>query len=837
MSDLLLLDDAAHLDQVVARRPGLLEKTRPVTADLVVASRLEELGVAFHDLWALLDGDDLARNRVRTHEINARWWGSDDAAVPYRGRTLPEVAIRELHEPVETCLNARTAFERLFDLAGPTTVHGFFLRPVIIRRCGPAPLNRASLSLAHTVVRWLARRRGIAVDALAQPPALSDEQRGGPPTGVVPPIRAPDVARAWLSPEVPGHVAWDGLRPDFARLRTTGRLALLLENVQNPRELHELETTFGQRPDWAIVRLIASVEGPCRSWPRHLRPLLASVKQARARFAAWRRSYDGDVPEVFANPGLRRQFDSIWADLLMGVGLGESFAHALELLRPDVAVFAFASFVLERILVRVARQQSVPAVGLLHGGLNPYTDANVLAGDESDLLVWGEADVRWNTPGPPGRALHVVGSPRYCRAYQAWGSGAPPRDARQRSAARASLGLPPQQPLVLLVTSALNSGFCMVNGDAARHRASWRELLALATRRPDLTFVLKPHPTYDFFAFYRYLAAKAPPNLHLCWDELLSTLLPVADVGVLVNCCTTGALEAILADLPVVFLRAATYTSSLHKDSLREHGAINVSTVAELETTIDALMHDSQLRARARATAAPLLREVLDDPSRLATDRIVDKLEEIAASGPTQPSQPPAETRLARQYAEVVALLAPGRASAAFEGWGNFVAALRLAAAPIEMVRAYLFRLGVDIGRSIANVEEMLALVRRCRRAATGLGLTAADGRGMLVNAALASLRWYSHAPDSPPGARLLALVRRLEPRAVWRAPQGAELLRRLDAGCPDSTLSLREKELGDRVQHLEQEVAALRHSWTWKLGRLLTGPLAHARRLLRLHR
>jgi hypothetical protein len=831
MPDLLLLDEIAQLEHLLAVQPQLLERARPITSDLVVATRLEELGVPFLDVWKLIDGAEIAHNRARVNDLVARWWGTDAAVVEYRGRNLNTAAAVELREPLEICLNARLVYDRALDAVAPRRLHACFLPTVPLRRCGPAPLIRASLSLAQTVLRWCVARRGIPVHRLANPSALSSEERGGPRAGAVPPPDRPDVLRAWLAPEVPGHVSWTGPRPDLQRLRSAARLALLVENGQNPHELAHLEEALRRQPGWEVVRLIASVESPCRAWPWHLRRLRQRILRAQGAFRAWCESCSAEHPEIFHNPGMWPQFRSIWNDLLRAVGLGESFAALLDLLRPAFALFGFASFTLERVLLWTAAERGVPSVGLLHTGLIQSNDPLTLAADERHLLVWGQADVHHLARRSLGSELRQVGSLRYWQQYRDWAAGRVGGLAHEltRGAARAALGVPADRPVVLLLTAAVNSGLCLAMADESRHRASWRELLDFMARRQDLTFVLKPHPNFDLFLFYRHIARKAPPNLHLCWDNGLATVLPAGDVAVLINVCTTAALEAILARLPVVCLRAASYRSWLHHDALETGGAVNVASVADLESVVDRLLRDEDFRQQVAADAGVLVEHVLGPPSPPAPERVVERLTEIAAAPPA----PGGATTFQADFHEVVNRLTGTDRESFLAAWARFVAAHGGGRVGVAGLRQVLFSLSIELGRAVPDAEQLLQLTDRCRRIARPLALRPRDYRGFVVNACLTALSWHAHPAESPAALRLVAEVRRLSPRAVLHSSQGMELLQRLGPTAAAAGPPSREEELDARIRSLEWEVAGLRASWTWKLGRLLVGPLGRVKRLL----
>src|SRR5208283_4818732 len=98
-----------------------------------------------------------------------------------------------------------------------------------------------------------------------------------------------------------------------------------------------------------------------------------------------------------------------------------------------------------------------------------------------------------------------------------------------------------------------------------------------AGRHPELTVLIKPHPSYDYYDFYRRLSAEGPPNLVYLETADLSSVLAAADLSVLINCVTTAGLESMLHGVPVIFLKQAGYPTPSREDSF---GGKGLSVVA-----------------------------------------------------------------------------------------------------------------------------------------------------------------------------------------------------------------------------------------------------------------
>jgi len=167
------------------------------------------------------------------------------------------------------------------------------------------------------------------------------------------------------------------------------------------------------------------------------------------------------------------------------------------------------------------------------------------------------------------------------------------------------------------------------------------ELVRMIENRPDITFVIKPHPSYDHYEFYRNLTRRGPENMVFLESAILDEVLAVAEVAVLVNYCTTAAFEAMLEGIPVVFLRNAVLPLISREDSLKEHGSAPVSSVEELGSMLDRLLQKDIIHAAVLDDADWVLRQYLGEKDPPVLQRIEAVLDQVSLK-----SSPPSDDRL-----------------------------------------------------------------------------------------------------------------------------------------------------------------------------------------------
>ncbi len=609
--NLLVLSDISQVKYLLQHQAAVLTSHRLMTQDFTVAHELERLQIPFLDEFCYLSPADIEENGGRAAEL-AEVWQQHALGGDGQGLEIAALAKQDLVWPLDVCLNARTVYQRILESETVESLSGYWLPPQPIFSTGPAPVTRAAASLAQAILHWMAEQNHIPIRSLQCPRPLSVETLG------------------WRARQPPAPVPVSG-RP----ANCYEKVVLLLETGLRAHEQAVLKRHFEATAEWRLVRISPWElgRGGLFAAAMHQTEFDAAMKAARRDLEKNRMEYKGAYPEIFSNRYLEFQFLRILDEIQLAARIGTAFASILDVLQPSLLILGHDAFTRERMLVQQAKRRGIPTVSLIHGGLWHLVGARGIVGLSDHFLVWGEEDIRLlKHYGIDSARIHSVGSLQYAQKYSridqicAVGQG-----GERHTLAKKRLALPTKKPVVALLTASTGAGFAQVIADPPRHRETWKELVRLAEGRPDITFVIKPHPSYDHFEFYRHLTKYGPKNLMLVESATLDGVLAAAQVVVLVNYCTTAALEAMLARIPVVFIRKAILPLSSREDSLKKHGAIPVTSREELESVLDRLLRDDVARAAAIDDAKWALRQSLGEKDRPVVSDIGAFLDQVCS--------------------------------------------------------------------------------------------------------------------------------------------------------------------------------------------------------------
>lgn len=340
--------------------------------------------------------------------------------------------------------------------------------------------------------------------------------------------------------------------------------------------------------------------------------------------------YDGVYPELFSNKLLQFQFEKIKDEMEAAANYGDVFSTLLELLKPSLVIFGHEAFTIERVLVRLARNRNIATAGLLHGGLGHKFHFRGIVGETDMVVVWNETDIEYLVAyGVNKSRLKKIGCVRYESNYIKYNHGYGIDSSKAKNTAKERLGVSQGKPVIVLVTAEINIGLAVPLAEPSKHREAIRGVISLAESRPDLHFVIKPHPSFDYYELYRRLADPKRPNLTILENGKLDEILDASDICMMINYCTSAAIEAMLHRVPVVYLNNAVYPRSDWQDNLSETGIQRVATLAELELYIDSLLTNPKVKELALSEADKQIKDILDIEEFPASKRFIDLLTHI----------------------------------------------------------------------------------------------------------------------------------------------------------------------------------------------------------------
>jgi len=626
------LSEISHLDFVLAQKPEMLKSMRPITGDMVVAFELERLGIDFIDEWDFLQPDEIEKSKETAHVLSKTWWDENLASTSYEGFSLTHVAQQDLVYPFEACLNARVVYERIFKAHPISKVSGYFLPPVGVVRTGPAPTTRAVSSVAQAILFYIAERQGIPVDKLHSPLPL---------TAIVQGFRGYSVS---------GKNA-----TKFAETSNmVGKTILVYESGMPTSENVMLTRAINQM---AGVRMI-SISHRLLNLSEQFK--MSSPKAAGRfqffweKFLEFTRVYKGEYPEIFANPHLLFQFECIKSEMEMAAIYGDTFYTFLEVANPALVIFGHEAFTIERVLVCLAQSRKIPTIGMVHGGLGCRFGHQGIVGDADVITVWSDVDIEQLVSfGVNEARLHKIGGIRYAENYAQYIGKHDISSPEPKRAAKARLGVNQTKPLIALLTAQINTGLVSALANPRLHREAIRGLLALIDARPDLQFIIKAHPSYDYFELYRRLLDAKRPNLMFFEQAKLDEVLEASDICLMINYCTTAALEAMLLKVPVIYLNNAVYPLKDWQDNLTEISANRVTTVVELERSIDKLLTSPAAKKIALDEADKQIIKTLDIQEISASNRMLELIKQLIDD---QKAVKTNEVSIAQKMREMLAL-------------------------------------------------------------------------------------------------------------------------------------------------------------------------------------
>lgn len=606
--ELLYFTDISQVQYVLDKEPQLLETMRPVTGDIVVASELESLDIPFIDEWDFLEPIDIERNFEIANNLGTKWWDENIASTEYEGFALTECAEQDLVWPFEACLNARVVYEKIFRKYQVDHITGYFLPPIGVVRTGPTPTHRAIRSLTQAVLFWVADKYKIQYKYRESGYSLS----------------AGNLTKNNFS--FNKFIASTSEKTK----EPAQKIALVVHEFMPASEHSAVKEAFKKLDDWKTISIGIS---DFKSAVLGNEKVCDVKKRLQFSWETFIKATANDqvlYPEIFANPHLNFQFKRIWDEMETAVEYGNVFSTFLDTLKPSVILFGFEAFTIERVFVRLAQKKNIPTIGLVHGGLGHRFGYRGSVGDADSVLVWNKIDIaNLKIYGVNESRLHKIGCIRYELKFEKYIQKSLDTRNRFRNKSKQQIGIPADNSVVLILTATINSGFAAPVANPRKHREAFDELTTLITSRKDLTFIIKAHPSYDYYEIYRRMLALNLPNLLFLEKATLDEALEASDVCLMINYFTTAALEAMLHHLPVIYLNNAVYPLPDWEATVPDFIINRINSVAELENKIDQLITNTDLKEHTFAESDKIIRQILDISNTSANDRLLEFIKNI----------------------------------------------------------------------------------------------------------------------------------------------------------------------------------------------------------------
>lgn len=282
---------------------------------------------------------------------------------------------------------------------------------------------------------------------------------------------------------------------------------------------------------------------------------------------------DGDfLPQSLKNPLLSFQFELLWN---MASGVLDAARRAASFFSDYKVVLYLDDYCaghIQRVWTQTGNMVEVPTITVPHGAVNlvEFHEFN-----SKWAFAWGELGrTNWAIANQ-GKSDHIIvaGDPSMDILHTRFVS-----DSRDR---RNKVLFLTAGPLHQVWTDMNLQGFI----------STWEELSQIAQKRPDIEFIIKPHPSIrDLGDWYRgFVKKKLIANIKVVDDQKLETLLPSAFFAVLVGKPGTAGLVTALAGVPFVYYDSGMLCRDVNGYRIwnDENGVPHLTSSVELARMVD----------------------------------------------------------------------------------------------------------------------------------------------------------------------------------------------------------------------------------------------------------
>jgi len=512
----------------------------------------EQHNCRFLNLWTFLD-----ENKVRGNVESA--WRLCDAAptvmpLVIMGKTnIVETARFDMVAPVASYFHASTAITACLSNSDYSSLE-YYGPSSELYLWSPATVSPRSLYLACVNAGSLA---GLAV--YHHNPGSEHS---------IPPEDSDDGCDEWIQPaeKISLVIMSSGLNADEqyymlkAMERTRRRDVFLIHDISQRFQLPGVRARSLMKLPFnteVVVSEIESIRNTIRSTP-----LLFARIDAHSEGSA----------------GIAQLYESFCDRLIICAVAYCSGKFVVDALAPDAVVIGYDVGGNSRCFSAGVQDAGIPCYSVYHSGILHQPEYREHQSARANILVWGMYDTAGCSKyrDSASRILEVGSQRRDIHEAIAMPASSPPVDF----------------PVITILTARLPEHFGVI-ARPDRHLETLNAMLSYFSDQTDWRIILKNHPRYDYNLTYKCMVSRSGPNVSMT-SERLDMVLKTTTCVLMINYCTTAALDAILMGVPVVYFKPDV-VAGCHA-VIEDGGAVTVSTQADVEAVLVRLHTDEQYR-------------------------------------------------------------------------------------------------------------------------------------------------------------------------------------------------------------------------------------------------
>ena len=541
---LVFLVRPQQVDTLVEAAPDLLSAARLISLDLDVSARLAMLGFTSTAMTDVLPADEIHRLRLEAVRLSETWFLPYQDLFTHDGFVLPYLDRFAMAWFFTEALIARELFRHCAGDASEIVIVDSSRKLTL---WGTAPPDAA-----NAVWRWMGEGRVKIYPSPLAP--LPQGERGTRKASQRFSALREQLKNSNRIVMLVGNWLLNPLLRDAMRGKSYDALMVVyyLEASRYSAIAGTLERAFGDRFAKMTTDYAHRAETGGTTWNPMptLRPYWTARRVGegmRRAFETWKaQPYQGDYPELFANPHLHFKFRHFITERFpRAAQTAADTLFALRRFHPKTIIVTSAAIYHQPQIIAAAGRLGIPVMTVPHSGI-PTAPEITLTGERG--IVWTQDFIDWW--GRAGEAFGInpdrlvrVGLPQEIVLHGYEQQAVQPSTSGKKTI------------LALLSAATLDT---VAHGDMAAH---WDTLKALANVPPHLRdsvrVIFKLHPGADYQYFYEQVrqSSAAPDAIEIVKNASLLDLVREADLSVSVNIPTSAYLLPLESGKPLLHLQ------------------------------------------------------------------------------------------------------------------------------------------------------------------------------------------------------------------------------------------------------------------------------------------
>jgi hypothetical protein len=578
ITTLIIINDVSEYEYLILHKRSLItEATYFITNDATVVFELNKTEFKYINEWKYINSIELESNQKIADFLVKKWWSNFDFEIPFNDEVLGTTE-NELIITFLTSLNAKTIYNKIFNEYHIKKIIFFNLKKISMSRNGPGPSTIPISGFVQSIRHYYAKLYNIDSEFINTNIVLKN-------TKIYSKLNVKNQLNS---------IRKKYLQPQNDKKRK--KLILIYEALIPSNEYEILKKFILEMPDIDEIYLpIAFIE--CKNLAKkYINGIDYKIKISR--------KYAGKYDEIFNNPYIIYQFESIISSLFEAKCAATIFGKYLDLFKPNIVVFGYDSFIVEQLFQIEAKNRNINKLSLIHGALGNKFGYKYLRSNSDYLAVWNDTDYEcMKHYGFTESKLYKIGALRYLKNYNEY-------IQRKNNNIFFIPNNKKYTKTIVLITSEINTGIAFAYANPIIHVENLTRIINYIKSKPEYLFIIKAHPSTDYYSLYRNLIGIS--NLKFEEGKTLDYVLHQANLCIMINYCSSAAIEIILKNIPLLYLKIASYSSPEWIDNFSHENSLILSEFNNLDNEIDDLLFNSSKIKSNLLTCSLLVDKILN---------------------------------------------------------------------------------------------------------------------------------------------------------------------------------------------------------------------------------